>query len=317
VIDAYGGRVVWSDYDASIGAWRLMERSGGATRAVPVAPRTAAFDVDLGPDGHGGTLAVYSRCTRQLPAGRPTPELERGMYGCNVYAYSFRTGREAPVKSANSGADETWPAVWGSRIAFVRTFRQRRDRFGRHIPYVYWRARRAKGASHRVRLPATPRRQAALVDGVELRGSTVAYAWRGIDDFSTYSFSFRSTLGGRPEAVARGAWFGSGAADSLKTVGAPALGARGVDWLLTDAGHPEYRAAFLRRRGGHGVEASTPVAKAAAFAHDGDTAHWIDAGSAGGSDATSQPGGTFPLVSDDAVRYRPVPRSWLTIPPPH
>jgi hypothetical protein len=37
VIDAYGGRVVWSDYDAAIGAWRLMERSGGATRAVPAA----------------------------------------------------------------------------------------------------------------------------------------------------------------------------------------------------------------------------------------------------------------------------------------
>ena len=41
VIDAFGGRVVWSDYDAATDAWRLMEHSGGVTRgrcpSVPTA----------------------------------------------------------------------------------------------------------------------------------------------------------------------------------------------------------------------------------------------------------------------------------------
>jgi hypothetical protein len=50
VIDAFAGRVVWSDYDAAAGAWRLMENVGGVTRAVAVALRSTPFDVDLADD---------------------------------------------------------------------------------------------------------------------------------------------------------------------------------------------------------------------------------------------------------------------------
>ena len=77
VIDAFEGRVVWSDYDASIDAWRLTEHVGGVTRALPVAPRETPFDVDLGPDGRGGTLAAYSRCSRGLVRDLPTPQESR------------------------------------------------------------------------------------------------------------------------------------------------------------------------------------------------------------------------------------------------
>jgi hypothetical protein len=65
------------------------------------------------------------------------------------------------------------------------------------------------------------------------------------------------------------------------------------------------------RRGGR-----TARTKAAAFARDTRSAYWIDAGPAAVDDATAQPGGTFPLVGDDAPSYRPVPRRWLPIPPP-
>jgi hypothetical protein len=277
VIDAYGPRVVWSDYDAAAGAWRLTERSGGATRAVPVAPRRTPFDVDLGPDGHGGTLAVYSR-------------------GGRLFAYSFRIGRETAL-----GAGGAWPAVWGSRIAFVRG--------GTRL----YRRSRARGAhSHRLPAPRVWRRGRSFIDGLDMRGRTIVFAWRAVGRFDTFSFIYRATTGGSLRAVARGAYVAGGAADSVRSVGWPALGGRGVDWLYQDMGHAAYRAAFLRRRGGRGVQASAS-SRAVAFAHAGATAYWIDAGPNGGSDGASQPGGTFPLMAGDAVAFGPVRRSYLRI----
>ena len=81
-----------------------------------------------------------------------------------------------------------------------------------------------------------------------------------------------------------------------------------MDWLYQDVGQPGCRAAFLRRRGGR-VQAS-PQSTAVAFAHAGATAYWIDAGPHG----EAQPGGTFPLMADDAVAYGPVRHSYLQIP---
>jgi hypothetical protein len=71
----------------------------------------------------------------------------------------------------------------------------------------------------------------------------------------------------------------------------------------------------LHRSGRSGVKASRRT-KAASFAHDRGTAYWIDAGPGADFDAESQPGGTFPLLSDDAVSYGAMPRGWLPIPAP-
>ena len=193
VIDAFRGRVVWSDYDASVDAWRLMEHAGGVTRALPVSPRRTPFDVDLGPDGRGGALAVYSRCARAPRFDSPTPQEDRGArrHGCDLYRYSFTSGRETAVASANSRADEYWPSVWGSRIAFVRGYRSRRDPDRTTRPYVYLRALRGDGRSRRLRTPSPVitirdcgpeactierRRLSAMVEGLDLRGRTVAWA---------------------------------------------------------------------------------------------------------------------------------------------
>jgi hypothetical protein len=329
VIDAFGGRVVWSDYDAVTDAWRLMEHSDGVTRAVPVAPRVTPFDVDLGPDGRGGTLAVYSRCRRRIPFDFPTPLRDSKRYGCDLYAYSFATGRESALRQANSRADETWPAVWGSRIAFVRTYPGRPGRLGK-TPYVYWRSRNGSGRSHRLRRPSPVitirrsgpegrtierRRLPFGIEGLDMRSRTVAYTWQRVDDVDTVTFVYTATTGGALRAAARGATLGGGAADSSRSVGDVSLGADSVDWLFQSSGDPEYFGAFLHRPTGGAVRASQR-SKAVAFARDGDTVYWIDGGPGAEFTPASQPGGAFALKADDAVAYGRLPRGWLRVAPP-
>jgi hypothetical protein len=325
VVDAFGGRVVWSDYDAAADAWRLMESVGGVTRAVPVPPRATPFDVDLGPDGDGGAVAVYSRCRRRIRFDFPTPLLDSKRYGCDLYTYSFASGRESAIRGANSGADETWPAVWGSRIAFVRTYPERRGRLGK-TPYLYWRASSGSGRSHRLRRPSpviTVRmsgrvereRLPFVIEGLDMRSRTVAYTWRLADSFDTMSFVYLATTAGGLRAAALGASLGGGAPSSSRTVGDVSLGADGVDWLFQNTGDPQYFGAFLRRPDGGAVRASQP-SKAVAFARDGNTVYWIDGGPGADFDPTSQPGGAFALKADDAVAYGRLPRGWLFVPPP-
>jgi hypothetical protein len=331
VIDGFRGRVVWSDYDASAGAWRLMEHAGGVTRAVPVAPRSSPFDVDLGPDGRGGTVAVYSRCRRPIPFDRPTPVLQRRAHACDLHAFSFTTRRESAIRAANSRADEWWPTVWGSRIAFVRAYANRRDRFGRRIPYLYWRSSIGSGPSHRLRRPSAVitirmsgpegrtverRRLASIIEAPDLRGRSVAYAWSRVDDDVTDSFIYLATTGGRLRAVARGATTGGGAADSLRRVDAPSLGAGGrVDWRFENSGGSDWFGAFLARGVSGPVRASRGL-RATAFAGDGRTAYWIDGGTRAVAYPTNQPGGTFALQADDAVAYGALPSGWLWVRPP-
>jgi hypothetical protein len=318
VIDAFAGRVVWSDYDATVDAWRLMEHVGGVTRPVPVLPRATPFDVDLGPDGSRGTFAVYSRCTRSIPGDLPAPPLGSRLRGCDLYRYSFASGREVKLAGVSTRADETWPAVWRSRLAFVRAGNRSRS------PRVYRRSGRVRLPSpvievresgpegtnvERVRLPYA-------VDGLDLRGRTLAYAWRRVDDFDTVSFIYLATAGGALRPAARGATFGGGAAVSSRSLHVPALGPAGVDWLFVNTGDPEYFGSLMARMYGGRVRRSART-KAVAFARDERSgAYWIDGGPGAEFDATDQPGGTFSLVSDDPVGYGDVPRHWLPIPPP-
>src|SRR4051794_15090922 len=79
-ISSYAGHVVWSRYDAALGAFRLMEAhasaAGQVTTALPVAARAVPFDADVGPDANGAPTVVYSRCATEprlgvAPAGIP------------------------------------------------------------------------------------------------------------------------------------------------------------------------------------------------------------------------------------------------------
>jgi hypothetical protein len=110
---------------------------------------------------------------------------------------------------------------------------------------------------------------------------------------------YLATAGGALRPVARGATSGGGASVHVRTVSVPALAADGAHWLFTNSGELEYFGAFARR----GPQAS-PRTKAVAFAHDGDTAYFIDGGPGAEFNPLYQPGGAFALKADDAVAYR-------------
>ena len=150
-VSAYAGRVAWSAYDPAQNAYVLMTSAGGVTSAVPVAPRTVPFDVDLGPDQNGDTVAAYSRCRRE-PGMRPPaagnaivqlPTWETGR-GCDIYRFTFATGRETPIAVANSPtASEFLPTVWKARVAFARVYERKRGVAGRpRLPLLARRGRR-------------------------------------------------------------------------------------------------------------------------------------------------------------------------------
>jgi hypothetical protein len=307
-LDAFAGRVVWSDYDVAIRRWRLMEHNGGVTRALPVEPRRSPFDVDLGPDGRGGVVAAYSRCARGLRFHYPTPQNQRGArHGCDVYSFSFATDRETPVARVNSRADEYWPSVWGDRIAFVRGRPGRLDPDRTATPYLYLGNRRLRRPSPVITIRHSGpegrtierRRLSAMIEGLDLRRRTVAFAWGRIDDFETDSYIYTTTAGGRPRPAARGATSGGGAAIHVRSVSAPSLSRGRVDWLFTNDGEPEDFGAFARH--GSGPVQASQRTQAVAFAHDGDIAYYIESGA---------------LKADDAVAYRRMPRSWQPMRPP-
>ena len=95
-VSAYRDAVAWSSYDEASGAYRLMLRRAGAVQALPVPAQSEPFDVDLGTDGDGRLVAVYSRSGR-------------------LYEWSSASGAERAL-----GIRGTEPTVRGGRLAFVR-----------------------------------------------------------------------------------------------------------------------------------------------------------------------------------------------------
>src|SRR4051794_180499 len=63
-VDARAGHAVWSAWDPAVHGYRLVEYSHGRLRTLGTPPNRVPFDVDLGADPFGGTMAVFSRCTR-------------------------------------------------------------------------------------------------------------------------------------------------------------------------------------------------------------------------------------------------------------
>ena len=161
-VGAYAGHVVWSEYDPVTNAYFLTHRFNGTNARLPVKPRAVPFDVDVGRNAAGDTIAAYSRCRREPgPRERATgsgltllPQWATGR-GCDVYVLSLRTNVETRVRAANSaGASEFLPSVWRDRIAFARVYERRRGRAGRRA-HLYVRSL-GRGGINRS-LPAGPR----------------------------------------------------------------------------------------------------------------------------------------------------------------
>jgi hypothetical protein len=189
-VAAHDGRVVWSHYDPASGRYHLTQRHDGVTTRLPVTPRTVPFDVDLGPDVDGKTVAAYSRCHRDPPPRSPPrgaiaqlPEWRRGR-GCDIYLYSFEQEREVRVRFASSrGASEFLPTVWTDRIAFARVYERRRGSAGRRA-YLYVRPNTlftSQGRrGHTRRLPAGPRTGPGPT-ALDLATRRLAFGWDSTD----------------------------------------------------------------------------------------------------------------------------------------
>lgn len=163
-IDAYRGRVVWSEPSSS--GYRLVEYRNGKLDALPIAPSAIPFMVDLGPDRKGRVGAVYTRCAR-APVYEPHSD---GPLGCELYRYDFERGRETPIAAANTDSDELAPAIWRGRLAFIRDGPSGRQ--------AYWRWLSRRGPNHRLGR-APPDWDPATPTEVDLRGVRAAVFWLG------------------------------------------------------------------------------------------------------------------------------------------
>jgi dipeptidyl aminopeptidase/acylaminoacyl peptidase len=185
-VSAYGGRAAWSAYDPTTKRYSLVTWTDGMSspEELPVKPRAAPFDVDLGPGARGLVVAVYSRCRRE-----PTGAYDTGR-GCDLYLYDFITRRESRIRSTSvPGGSEFLPTIWGSRIAFARVWEQRKRKEGNYS-YIYTRVLNRRDRSQR--LAGGPfgdwlaRRQAGHIVGyrggpgptsLDMRGTRLALSW--------------------------------------------------------------------------------------------------------------------------------------------
>jgi hypothetical protein len=217
-VSAYGGRVAWSQFDATRGVYFLMSRAAGVTTTVPVAPRSVPFDVDLGPDQNGDTVAAYSRCARD-PAARngaignaiaQLPDWSTGR-GCDLYRFTFQTGRETVIAVANSPtASEFLPTVWKGRVAFARVYERRHGRAGRQA-YLY--TRDISGGRRSVGVPAGTRSSQLFCAGgrrtctrlvepgptaLDLAGRRLAFGWDSGDPGGPTTAAYFATITAHP-----------------------------------------------------------------------------------------------------------------------
>ena len=237
-ISAYDGVVAWSAYDASTGRYRLVTRRGTHTVGASIAGATRPFDVSLGPDSSGRTVALYTRC-------------RTANHGCDVYRYDLRTHQERKLVSVSSPSlDEAWPAQWRGRITFARRarthvidgFDHRPDPRGRgpvlacDIPYV----KTLGSAAPSRRLD---RSQCGYTEGMAIRGETIVHV-TGVNQGGAGSESqvrLLRTRGGAARMLARA----GGGEGGYSPFTEPSLSA-GAVWLTRTGQRQGVQQGFLR-----------------------------------------------------------------------
>ncbi len=191
-ISARDGVVAWSHFDAAAQRYRLVLRRGGRHMQAKIAGSRKPFDVSLGTDRRGRTVALYTRCRRA------------GERGCDVYRYDLATRTEERIDAVSApDEDEAWPAQSGDVLAFVR----RRRSGGRglvrdcDVPF----ARRLSSPAPSRRLD---RGACARTTALSLRGSRIVQVTVGSPPAQTYYISRvrrLSARGGHGRVLARSA----------------------------------------------------------------------------------------------------------------
>ncbi|MDA0178693.1 hypothetical protein OJ997_00175 [Solirubrobacter phytolaccae] len=170
-VAAWGSYAAWSRYEGR--RFRLIVWHGGRARHADVAPRGAAFDVDLGVDRRGRVVAVYSRCARydrqQLRTGLPIHVFNAR---CDLYEYDVAARRERRLaRPSRRARSEFLPAIDRGRLVFARGARR-----GVRIPELV----SATFSPYREqRLPRPGGRQTDVADGGN-RGPTAIDATDGL-----------------------------------------------------------------------------------------------------------------------------------------
>lgn len=108
-VSAYKGTIAWSRYDPIKNQYRLMltTTKTGKTTQPNVAWRFQPFDVTLGPDSNGKTVALYSRCTTSASTG------------CDAWRYNLSSKKEEKLGFNSDEDDEGWPSQWYDQFAWV------------------------------------------------------------------------------------------------------------------------------------------------------------------------------------------------------
>lgn len=176
-VSAYGQLVAWSRYDPAAQAYRLVVADVGNLAAppqvVPIAPRRIAFDVDLGPDAAGRTVAVYSRCTTEPDGDYYGQKLwPNNAAGCDVYEYDFAARREHKLTASSPVADDFLPTIWKGAVAFARAYGPYHGGQWRN-PVLYTHSTTGTEPSRRQSIgPTHPR---IGLTGLDLYGSRLAF----------------------------------------------------------------------------------------------------------------------------------------------
>jgi hypothetical protein len=142
----FAGTIVFSQFDAATGQWRLaIRRAGAAPELLAVAPSTRPFRADIGPDSAGRPELIYQRCAPV--AGAPS--------GCDLFVYALdgATG-ERPVRN-NLG-----PTIWRGRVAWTRDYGSGSE----PNPIVYTKTLTVPRSRPSTRLAGVPQRRCGDVD---------------------------------------------------------------------------------------------------------------------------------------------------------
>jgi hypothetical protein len=103
-VRAWGGVVTYARQNASDHLWQLMAFQAGAERALPVAPRSAPFDLDAGSDAAGHPVVTWSRCATYRSA---TPLGDRG---CRLWMLRLDDPAATPAR-LRTGLPAHWSAT--------------------------------------------------------------------------------------------------------------------------------------------------------------------------------------------------------------
>jgi len=263
-IAAYGGVVAWSQHDAATRLYRLTLRYPGGEILTPsIAGAARPFDVSVGPDVRGRTVALYTRCRRDTGASR-----------CDVYRYSIAERREALVRSVSSPRfDEAWPVQWHDRLAFVRRYDARCD-----VPFV--RELSGRAASRRL-----DRGSCGRTTGMSIHGERIVQVTFGEPPTATrYESQVRllSVRGGAVRVLLR-----QGSGEESNVFSSPSQSAQSV-WLTRTGVHPSPAFVHLRLRSGRRQEALAHANLTGSLARDDVTGaiYYVEGGQFRGDTCT-------------------------------